>query len=651
MNHQIQTTLLLVIFATFILFSTNAWAQDSENQLFYIQSDGVGFVNSIQSVDLDQSETSQLWSSSVTFTSGYHIADEDSVILFNNRVVYKADRQFRTFRPFAELPSSFGNLYSDYLAADGSIFYTSNSNINKLLPETDETTTIIAAEGDIEGLSVSGSGAVYWAENQGFGNRFIRSFTADGDTLEHHSITSGTFGSILVSSSDDELYFVQDNFSSYTLNQIDLETGEITILHTSSGNIINVLLDESSDKLYMILSSDRTTVLQLDLSAAGSPEEIYSGPENIGSIILDEVSGSIVMRTLDGVFEYRFDSGETARLTVPGFYNGVLAADPVNEYLYFVTEGMPHQLIRTDFSGAEYTSLKEFNVMGTTFKRAQLDLENNDLYLIDSRRLYRMNLDDDETEETILTLDFGNSMEGFAVDPENDAIYYYLDRDGIYRSDLNGEGYERISSGLGFGTGGIAYDGDREKIYFSSGTWIYAADNDGSDRENFHDRFDGFVPDIQYNSVREQIVFIDRNMSGTDRLRYRSTGSNGDPAFGVYHSAPSITAFAALLSPGDVVETSSERIVERPVTTRLNQNYPNPFNPSTVISYRVASSTNVTLDVFDMTGRHVATLVNEPQSAGEYEVQFDGSQLSSGIYLYRLTAGETVQTRKLSLIK
>lgn len=651
MKKVLRSITLFAFLFTLVSVNSVIYAQKADNQLFYIQSDGAGFVNSIQFVDLDQSETIQLWNSSVTFTDGYHIADEDSVLLFNNRIMYKADRRFQTFREFGELPSSFANLYTDYLATDGSIFYTLNSEIRKFAPESDETTTVITADGDVEGIAVSNSGTVYWAENQGFGNRFIRSFTADGDTLEHHSITSGTFESIFVDTHDEKLYFVQDNFSSYTLNQIDLETGDISTLHTSSRNFTNIVMDESSHKLYMIISSDRTTVLQLDLSEAGSPEEIYSGSENIASIILDEISGSIIMRTLDGVFEYYLNSDETVRLTVPGFYRGVLAADPVNEYLYFVTEGMPHQIIRTDFSGTEYTSLKEFNVLGTTFKRAQLDIENNDLYLIDARRFYRMNLDDGETEETILTLDFGNSLEGFDLNIENGVIYYYLDRDGIYRSDLNGDGFERISSGLGFRDSGVAFDPDQDKIYFSSSTWIYSAGTDGSNRENFHDRFDGFVPDIQYNTAREQIVFVDRDMGGTDRLRYRSTASDGEPVFGVYYSAPSITAFAAILSPGDAVETSSERIAERPETTQLYQNFPNPFNPSTVISYRVAENTNVTLDVFDMSGRHVATLVNDSQTAGAYEVGFDGSRLSSGIYLYRLAAGNTVQIRKLSLIK
>lgn len=92
--------------------------------------------------------------------------------------------------------------------------------------------------------------------------------------------------------------------------------------------------------------------------------------------------------------------------------------------------------------------------------------------------------------------------------------------------------------------------------------------------------------------------------------------------------------------------------LENPTTVTLNQNYPNPFNPSTVISYTLDSSTNVTLNVYDITGRKVATLVNGRQTAGAQEVRFDASSLASGVYIYRLqTAKGANLTKKMILIK
>ncbi len=83
----------------------------------------------------------------------------------------------------------------------------------------------------------------------------------------------------------------------------------------------------------------------------------------------------------------------------------------------------------------------------------------------------------------------------------------------------------------------------------------------------------------------------------------------------------------------------------------LSQNYPNPFNPSTQINYTLKNSGHVTLKVFDVLGRTVATLVNQDQNAGIHTVQFDASNFSSGIYFYRLESGSFVQTNKMMLLK
>jgi len=96
--------------------------------------------------------------------------------------------------------------------------------------------------------------------------------------------------------------------------------------------------------------------------------------------------------------------------------------------------------------------------------------------------------------------------------------------------------------------------------------------------------------------------------------------------------------------------------VENPSTTlptqfTLYQNYPNPFNPSTKIKYSVPQSSNVLLKIFDVVGKEVATLINEEKPAGNYEVEFNASNLSSGIYFYRLRSGKFVETKKMILQK
>ena len=81
----------------------------------------------------------------------------------------------------------------------------------------------------------------------------------------------------------------------------------------------------------------------------------------------------------------------------------------------------------------------------------------------------------------------------------------------------------------------------------------------------------------------------------------------------------------------------------------LAQNYPNPFNPSTSIRYGLPNRSLVTLTVFNTLGQEVVQLVNGEQGAGYHELKLDGSGLSSGVYLYRLRAGEFVATKKLAL--
>ena len=83
----------------------------------------------------------------------------------------------------------------------------------------------------------------------------------------------------------------------------------------------------------------------------------------------------------------------------------------------------------------------------------------------------------------------------------------------------------------------------------------------------------------------------------------------------------------------------------------LNQNYPNPFNPNTTINYQLSTGSNVTLKVYDILGNLVNTLVNGYKDKGRYKVNFNGSKLSSGVYLYRLVAGRFTDTKKLILMK
>jgi len=83
----------------------------------------------------------------------------------------------------------------------------------------------------------------------------------------------------------------------------------------------------------------------------------------------------------------------------------------------------------------------------------------------------------------------------------------------------------------------------------------------------------------------------------------------------------------------------------------LSQNYPNPFNPSTTINYSVPKLGLITINVYNVLGQELATLVNEEKPVGNYKVEFNANKLATGIYYYRIQAGSFVETKKMVLLK
>jgi hypothetical protein len=109
---------------------------------------------------------------------------------------------------------------------------------------------------------------------------------------------------------------------------------------------------------------------------------------------------------------------------------------------------------------------------------------------------------------------------------------------------------------------------------------------------------------------------------------------------------------------GGTTSVFDELVIKVPETHLLAQNYPNPFNPSTTIKYTIPSVTlssvegsRVQLKIFDILGNEITTLVDEYKPAGTYEVEFDASNLSSGIYFYRLQAVGFIETKKMILLR
>lgn len=140
----------------------------------------------------------------------------------------------------------------------------------------------------------------------------------------------------------------------------------------------------------------------------------------------------------------------------------------------------------------------------------------------------------------------------------------------------------------------------------------------------------GFVPGYGTSTEAKTYRFVDANLlAGSYTYRLKQIDFNGSFTY------------------SDEVNVE----VIAPVQFELSQNYPNPFNPNTTIKFSIPQSSNVSLKVFNALGQEVSTLVNQNMEAGSHTINFDATQLNSGIYFYRLEAGMFNEVRKMTLLK
>ncbi|HNF87173.1 MAG TPA: T9SS type A sorting domain-containing protein, partial [bacterium] len=139
-------------------------------------------------------------------------------------------------------------------------------------------------------------------------------------------------------------------------------------------------------------------------------------------------------------------------------------------------------------------------------------------------------------------------------------------------------------------------------------------------------------------------VVVDIGITNPNTMKYKINAFNGCNMYSVFTAEKQINYDQFMKN-----NNANETLI--PNEFSLNQNYPNPFNPTTTIEYAVAKTTLVRLTVYDELGREVAILVNEKKMPGIYRVDFDASKFASGVYFYRMTAGEFMETKKLLLVK
>lgn len=132
---------------------------------------------------------------------------------------------------------------------------------------------------------------------------------------------------------------------------------------------------------------------------------------------------------------------------------------------------------------------------------------------------------------------------------------------------------------------------------------------------------------------------------------YILNGTVGEPAIGKSNNSlnQNLHGFWNSFYYSTVVDVNEDDML--PIEFKLHQNYPNPFNPSTVIKYAIPERSYVLIKVYNIAGEELVTLVNVEKDQGWYELNFNPRGLSSGVYIFRMNAGNFVSTKKMMLIK
>ena len=257
-----------------------------------------------------------------------------------------------------------------------------------------------------------------------------------------------------------------------------------------------------------------------------------------------------------------------------------------------------------------------------------------------------------ENRNNGLTAEYINEL---AFDPLN---IYAGTVEGLFISSDFGENWIKATSGISENMFVFTIKVIEEKIFVGSVSGIYLSTNHGA-TWTFRGLYNHLIKCI---SGYDDYVF-----TGTTSINgiYRSTNSgNSWQQFNdglLYKDAISMevldsTVFAGIWGFGlwnrpIIVAGIEEEATELPNEFLLAQNYPNPYNPQTTILYKVSEPTLVKIIVYDILGKELRTLVSEQKNAGSYKIIFEGEGLPSGIYLYRIQAGNFIDTKKMILIR
>lgn len=337
------------------------------------------------------------------------------------------------------------------------------------------------------------------------------------------------------------------------------------------------------------------------------------------------------MKSIDGGISWqRITTGRSFPTTILEYYKG----DP---NIIYIGEG-PASLKRSTDGGNSWNYLNL--PMGTFLNSLGLSSHNKDLFFVGF------------VDGIFRTTDFGNTWDGISlgfdmdygtsivINPQNDSIVYIslklltdTIKSGVYRSNDLGNTFVKLNKNL-FGDDNknintVLIDPLKSNnVFFSKAALnskaIFKSEDDG----NVWEPIDVGLPD----TLRIEPLYLNKK----ENTLFAGAISTPRIKSGIYRYSNIVNAVLSKNSFIDFI---------------VFQNYPNPFNPTTHISYDLPASRKVSLKVYDVLGKEVMTLVNKHQESGRYDVEFDASGLSSGMYIYKLTSGTFSQVRKMMFVK
>jgi|GEM_PF-7017786 len=391
---------------------------------------------------------------------------------------------------------------------------------------------------------------------------------------------------------------------------------------------------------------------------------------SLGAGLMNFSSGNTLL-------EYSFDSGETH---VPGAHKTeAMVFDRETGYLYqleLTAANTAYLITRVypDGSARELVAWMPMNSQANRFVNTiRIDETGRRLlylWINDEGNEYigSINLNDisDRTVVHEFTTDGPRMIASFDYDEVNNTYFYMHFEDGFYKCDATFDScnlhwargndmYARFTDlNAAFRDVQMKVVPENNHVFFNVadvGIRYVNLDNAQEAALIRQTPQNGIIRNLQYNPDLQWLTMYEQ--VGFQRSVWGFSMPGAEVAVNERIDSDNVleAALVVVFDPSVVVSIDDEPLLALPTGVELGQNYPNPFNPSTRIPFTLQESVEVTLEVYDVTGRKVATLVSSFLPAGQHAASFDGAGLSSGLYLYRLTAGNRVESRAMTLIK